>query len=176
MSIRADSLVALDLGETVGVVLARRGHPPILELLALTGNNRGARFLDLHTRLPLLIEEHGATLGLKRFELGCYEAALPHGNQSRGMSVVQSMFGYAGTAEMTFSKLGMRYMSEHLGTMRSHVSGRGGGFGEEGAKAFMIRHCNDVMGLPVTDGNVADAVIVAEYFANCAGWSIIDHG
>lgn len=165
-----NSLVALDLGAQVGVTIARRGSAPIFDTFALNGASRGYRFADLSDRL---IERLKLENIAGRIEMGCYEAALPAGNAARSMDVVQVMFGYAAHAESAFARLGMPYHSEHLSTMRKHVTGRGR-FDSGEAKPEVLRHVRDVMGLDVTDYNVADSVIVAEWFANCASWSLLD--
>lgn len=165
--IQADSLVALDLGAVVGVCLARRGQAPITEAWHLNGDHRGARFNTLGEKLFAFCQEHRKN---GRIDIGCFEAALPN---ARGIAAARNAFGYAAMCEATFTRLSIPYYSEHLSTMRLHVTGRGT-YPKDTAKERIMEHVRDRMGIEVFDDNIADSIVVAEWFANCAGWSLID--
>lgn len=159
--------MALDLGGVVGVCALKRGHAPTFDVWVLNGAHRGARCANLSDRIIAFVKEHGP------FEIGCYEAPLPAG--ARGVSAVQSMFGYSSHAESAFTRLSMRYMSEHMGTVRKHVTGRGT-YPADTSKSEILKHVREVMGFEhVVDDNMADAIIAAEYWANVADMSLLDY-
>lgn len=167
--LRADSLVALDLGAVVGVTLLYRGRAPITDVWALNGSHRGARFNTLYERLIEFCQKHRVENG--PIEIGCFEAALMEG--ARGPDAVRAALGYAAMVEAAFTKLQIRYHSEHLGTMRKHVTGRGT-YPAGTAKEAVMKHVRESMGIEVFDDNIADSIVVAEWFANCCSWSIQD--
>lgn len=161
--------MALDLGAVVGVTLLYRGRPPITEAWFLNGDHRGARFNTLYERLIEFCTRHRLENG--PIEIGGFEAALMEG--ARGPDAVRAALGYSAIVEAAFTKLQIRYYSEHLNTMRAHVTGRGT-YPKGTAKEEVMKHVREKMGIEVFDDNIADSIVVAEWFANCCGWSVLD--
>lgn len=162
-------ILALDLGATSGWILLSKRRPPLVGTIVLANTGReaqfGYRWNELEDRLVSLIGDHPSAAEI------WYEAPVMRMGPNASEDAMLVLMGYAVCAEKAASKMKRPISRGNLGSVRRHVLGKGR-FGDNAANKSAAKAWAEAHGLPTENEHVTDSCVLAEYAANCAGWSI----
>lgn len=168
-------ILALDLGQTSGWVLLSKRSPPLVGTIVLSNTGKDAQFgyrwNELEQRLDDLIAEHPSIAEV------WYEAPVTRMGPDASQAALMVLIGYAVCAEKAAAKARRPVSLGELSSVRKHVLGKGR-FGVRTATHDPNKDAAEAWakanGLPAENEHVTDALVLAEYAANCqgGGWSI----